>query len=103
VTEGTDDGVERARARLREQLAVSPKEISRPVVPVSDAVRAHATRTILAVYVVSIAFIAVLIFLQGHRSGDFDKAIANFSEVMKIAVLPVVTFVLGRYFGNSER
>ena len=95
--------VEDPRSSARRLLEkVSKEGFSGSSTTLAETVRANATRWILGVYAASIVCISVLIFLSGCHSGDYDKAASSFFEVIKVAVLPVVTFVLGRYF-SSER
>ncbi|CAK0767210.1 hypothetical protein WCLP8_4000030 [uncultured Gammaproteobacteria bacterium] len=82
-----------------EQKDIAPKEM----VPLTDQVRAHTTRNVTWVYGFSIVFIGLLIFFEGWFANDFHQSAEDFLEVIKIAVLPVVTFVLGRYFGTANR
>ena len=44
----------------------------------------------------------ILIILHGWFGNDFGKAVDELSELIKVGVLTVVTFVLGRYFRSSR-
>ena len=99
-----DDGIVRARQRTKEKLAQpDPVQGSKAgATQVADAVRADTTRKVLWIYGACIALIAILIVLDGVYTKNFGEAADNFFEVVKVGVLPVVTFVLGRYFGSSR-
>lgn len=46
-----------------------------------------------------VAFIVV----RGGATGNWSDAVHDVTEVFKIGVLPIVTLVIGHYFGRGER
>jgi len=72
-------------------------------IKLTHAVRATTTKIIIFLYAGSISFLFLMILFQGFHSGDFSKAIDQSMEVMKVMILPVVTFILGRYFEANSK
>jgi hypothetical protein len=63
--------------------------------------RSFIVRCVVWLYVGSIGSIGLLLLYRGLWSAD-QAAFSNLSEVVKIAVIPVVTLVIGYYFGSSK-
>ncbi len=74
-----------------------------------DAMRREAKdRSFIATWVVIAYFIGLLAILallvtRAIVSGLWDSAVSEAFEIFKIGVLPVVTLVIGHYFGRRER
>jgi hypothetical protein len=62
--------------------------------------RSFIVRWIVVLYVFAIALCLIFLFIQGiyYREDVFS----NISEIIKIAVLPVVTLAIGYYFALSK-
>jgi hypothetical protein len=52
-------------------------------------------------YVGTIASLIAFLLLTGLLRGD-DNAFSYLSDLLKVAVLPVVTLVIGYYFGTEK-
>jgi hypothetical protein len=57
----------------------------------------------LWIFVGSLAAIFAALLLEGLTTKDWDKVLSQGIDLVKSAVLPVVTLVLGYYFGRSSR
>lgn len=99
--------VDRLKSRLKSYLdANTPdKDTEKPidVVQVAETARANATKILLLVYASAIAVCALLVILHGFQKQDFKGAVDIFLEIMKISVVPIITLVLGHYYGASGR
>jgi hypothetical protein len=83
------------RERIEESLAPAyEREIS------PAAVRSHVTKLIVRSY---IGFVCVsgLFIILGGTWATTDR-INDLMEIMKTSFLPVVTFVIGHYFGSKS-
>jgi hypothetical protein len=64
------------------------------------AVRSFVTRIVIWVWAAYVAGLAIFIALGGAiATGD---KISTLFEILKIAILPVVTFAIGHYFGSKS-
>ena len=68
----------------------------------ADRDRSWIARRIITVFVVAIAGVFVLLGVQGIASGAWDTSASQAVELIKTAVLPIVTLVLGYYFGSRD-
>ena len=70
----------------------------------ADFDRSRIAMTVMAVYAGAIA-LSVLFLVWRGRSGrdDFSIVSKEFADLIKTAVVPIVTLVLGYYFGRSGR
>ena len=62
--------------------------------------RSWIARMILWVFVASLAIMLVILLAAGWQTSNWDKITAQATDLIKTAVLPVVTLVLGFYFGS---
>jgi hypothetical protein len=66
-----------------------------------DKDRSFIVRKVIYLYVASL-FVAILYYVyRGYCCSE--DASAGISEIIKTAVLPVVTLVIGYYFGTSKK
>jgi hypothetical protein len=95
------------RARVREQsqgsLAAGLASDAREVARKESEDRSFIARWIVVGYLVALLVITGLLFARALASGHWDSAVADAFEIFKIGVLPVVTLVLGHYFGRRQR
>lgn len=68
-----------------------------------DDDRSWIARTIIVVFVGTIVAGLSILTLEGWMTGDWTRTTAQVTDLIKSAVLPVVTLVLGYYFGRSGR
>lgn len=64
--------------------------------------RSFATRAIVAAYVGILVLVVLFICASGIISGDYHSAVSEVIDLIKTALIPVVTFVIGHYFGSSQ-
>jgi len=67
-----------------------------------DFDRSIIARVVLSVYSVAIVLDFVLIVLRAWLDGDWSNVFNDAGELIKTAVLPILTLVLGYYFGKSK-
>jgi hypothetical protein len=65
--------------------------------------RSWIAKAIIAVFVGAIAIILFLLTLQGYTTGQWSLAASSASDLIRTAVLPIVTLILGFYFGQSGK
>ncbi len=76
---------------------------AQPAPSLDDTSRNWIARTIIWVFVGAIVGGDLILVLQGWQSGTWLQAAAQAVDLIKSAVLPVVTLVLGYYFGRSGK
>ncbi|MCX7380160.1 MAG: hypothetical protein NT133_01805 [Alphaproteobacteria bacterium] len=89
---------------LSSNLAESVGLVERPQPQVSqaDKDRSWIAKQIITVFVSVIAFFFALLTLNGILTGDWATVVLHGTEIIKTAVLPIVTLVLGFYFGSRD-
>jgi hypothetical protein len=88
--------VRAAAAAARSQFSA----LSTPVPVARERFRAGVARIILVGYMAVIG-LATLYLL--YRGVVLDEAVfPDLMELLKVAVIPIVTFVIGHYFGSGE-
>ena len=65
--------------------------------------RSFITRWVVSAYFAFLLVIVGLLVTRAGTSSHWDDAVAQAFELFKIGVLPVVTLVIGHYFGRNER
>jgi hypothetical protein len=65
--------------------------------------RSWIARWIIRMFVIVIAAVLVILTLQGLLNGDWTQVATEATDLIKSAVLPIVTLVLGYYFGQADR
>jgi hypothetical protein len=65
--------------------------------------RSWIARWIIRMFVIVVAAVLVILTLQGWLTGDWTKVATEATDLIKSAVLPIVTLVLGCYFGQSDK
>jgi hypothetical protein len=63
--------------------------------------RSFIVHVVVWLYVGATGSLILFLFLRGLFSSDAN-AFSNLSDLLKVAVLPVVTLVIGYYFGTSK-
>jgi NADH:ubiquinone oxidoreductase subunit 6 (subunit J) len=96
-----------ARFAAVEEQASKSADAVRSATNIDDFDRSFIARTIMYVYagaiVVGFLFLTVLAGFAWFTAADDWKAIAaDAVDIIKTAVLPIVTLVLGYYFGKSK-
>src|SRR5665213_2116895 len=103
----TDQSIADLDAQIRdaEQLTASTSDEASNVIVMQErsAMRSHATKVVIWLYALIMCAMVVYIMSVGALTGDFKSAEAQLVDLIKTAVIPIVTFVVGHYFGSSSR
>lgn len=65
--------------------------------------RSWIARSIIVMFCIAIGAVLFILLVQGIASGDWTKVATEATDPVKSAVLPIVTLVLGYYFGQSDK
>ena len=71
--------------------------------PTEDQQRSVLSTTIIYIFVGVVAFGMAILVLRGFKTNEWGEVTTQAIDLIKSAVLPVVTLVLGYYFGRSGR
>lgn len=95
IRSAIERAIEQVNAAERTALPKLEKAVSQPL-PM-PRVRYRFTLTVLWALLVSLATIAIFYMC----TGDKDKASFLF-DIVKVAILPLVTLMIGHYFGSKS-
>ncbi|MBV9783694.1 MAG: hypothetical protein JO264_07720 [Acidisphaera sp.] len=104
TTNGIKQEIEAARQQVQETILVSEtaqSRLDRARQTRIDEDRSKITRTVFNI--LSIAIIATFVIIWTEGRSDPADATVQALDVLKSVVLPVVTLVLGFYFGQSSK
>ena len=91
------------RTRLAEAHGRQDRQrpaFEQPVIEARERVRGHVTKVVIYGYVAALAVIlGWLLFVDNTQGAEKFTMVM---DVIKIAALPVVTFVIGHYFGSQS-
>lgn len=65
--------------------------------------RSWIARRIMLIFTTVVTLVIVFNLVRGFQTGQWDKAAEAIAEVLKTTMLPIVTLVLGYYFGQSSK
>jgi len=65
--------------------------------------RSWIARSIIIMFEIATVAVLAILLAQGVMSGDWPKVATEATDLIKSAVLPIVTLVLGYYFGQSDK
>jgi hypothetical protein len=65
--------------------------------------RSWIAKWIIRMFVITVAAVLVILVLQGLLTKDWLQVSTEATDLIKSAVLPIVTLVLGYYFGQSDK
>jgi hypothetical protein len=65
--------------------------------------RSWIAKMIIYVFVGAVGVVLILMAVQGYASGNWATVSGTAGDLVKSTILPVVTLVLGYYFGQSDR
>jgi len=91
------DRVQAAVAQAAQALADQQERTSQ------EKDRSWIARAIIRVFVVAVAAVLVILAVQGIVAREWSNVTAQATDLIKSAVLPIVTLVLGYYFGQSVK
>ncbi|WP_417814298.1 hypothetical protein [Thalassospira alkalitolerans] len=91
----------RNKATSEEESLDSSGDVRIRAVSRDEARRKNAS-LILYFYGIILLCAALIFFTQGIKTNQWKEASENILEMIKIAVMPVITLVIGYYFGKSE-
>lgn len=63
--------------------------------------RSHIVLCVMGLYVFSLGCAVLYMLWRGFTHHD-ETTVTNLSELIKIAILPIVTLVIGYYFGTAK-
>jgi hypothetical protein len=64
--------------------------------------RSWIARAILWVFVISVAIVLLILWTEGIVTKEWNPVALQAADLIKTSVLPVVTLVLGFYFGSRS-
>lgn len=98
------DRLDRLEAPSAEQVTTQARETVADEVSRREADdRSWIARRIIWVFVGTLVGGGLILILQGWQSGAWDKTASMAIDLIKSCVFPVVTLVLGYYFGRSGK
>jgi cytochrome c-type biogenesis protein CcmH/NrfG len=100
---GTHPTTDQRIAALESTLAQSREIAQQQASATEDAHRGWIARTIIWVFVAVVVAVLILLLVQGIMTGNWSAATSQATDLIKSSVVPVVTLVLGYYFGRSGR
>jgi hypothetical protein len=69
----------------------------------TDADRSRIARLIINVFVGALLAVLILFVVQGYATNSWSLASSQATDLLKTTLLPVVTLVLGYYFGQANK
>jgi len=69
----------------------------------TDADRSRIAKQIINVFVGALLLVLLLLLFEGHVTGNWSYAASQATDLLKTTLLPIVTLVLGYYFGQSGK
>jgi hypothetical protein len=69
----------------------------------ADADRSWIAKSIIRIFVLTVMGVLILLIIHGVRTDKWDTVSERAAELIKTAVLPIVTLVLGYYFGQAGK
>ena len=92
------------RLHTEEGTAGSSATSAEALLTRADFDRSFIAKMVMVVYVGSLSLCLGLLVWHGLTGqGDFAAVSKDFADLIKTAVVPIVTLVLGYYFGRSGR
>jgi hypothetical protein len=89
-----------------ERIRRSEAKATTAVVDVTSAREAEdrswIAKAILVVFVISIVMLLAILWTEGAMTAKWDQVALQAVDLIKTSVLPVVTLVLGYYFGSRS-
>lgn len=103
----TDININDLKAKLeqkkKQQAAVTSEEPQKKIATVADTkARNFTALIIIAAYALTLIGAWYLFYRHG-KTGDWTQASNNMLELIKIGVMPVITLVIGYYFGRANK
>jgi hypothetical protein len=69
----------------------------------TDADRSRIARQIINVFVGALLLVLIMLVIQGYMANSWPAAVSQATDLLKTTLLPIVTLVLGYYFGQSGK
>ena len=98
-----DSDIDRVEALIGQAVAKEPNLDG--AIKARNSLRVGRDRSIIVVLVFSVyvGMIGAIVLYLGYRAYMFqEKIFDNLTEMLKIAVVPIVTLVIGYYFGTEK-
>jgi hypothetical protein len=74
-----------------------------PRIGQDDEARRWIAKTIMGIFAGSILLVLMILIVQGILTSHWDTVASQSTDLIKSAVLPIVTLVLGYYFGRGDK
>ena len=68
-----------------------------------STVRSSATKLIIWAYIIGLAVFALFTIAAGLREHQEFQAVDRLLDAAKTLLIPIVTFVIGHYFGSAQK
>jgi hypothetical protein len=94
-------GIEARVSGLEQTVQQSSRVIDTSIAREAED-RSWIARAILLVFVISVAIVLGIFLTEGILTKEWTQVAVQAADLMKTAVLPVVTLVLGFYFGSRS-
>ena len=95
-------GIEARVSGLEQTVQQSSRVIDTSLARAADD-RSWIARSIIWIFSAGIGVVLVLYFIEGWQSGQWSNAASQAADLIKSVMLPVVTLILGYYFGQSHK
>lgn len=89
--------------RERTEVAQAEAEVERAVRQQEMRDRSAVTVMVMFVFAAALLLSLVVLLVAGLASGKWETLAPNVADILKSVVLPIVTLVLGYYFGRGGR
>lgn len=96
------EALRRQIAEARAQVQMTARAIDQGVAQETSD-RSMITRVVIQVFGWSIAAVLLAILAAAYASGKWDTVSTQATDLLKSVVLPIVTLVLGYYFGRAGK
>ena len=93
---------------LVQEVPVVEDEIERSIGSVHEIAmlaaedRSWIARRIIWIFIAVVGVVLLLYFIAGFQTGQWSNAAGQAADLVKSVILPVVTLVLGFYFGSRS-
>ena len=94
---------------LRKQLAAAAADLAQAKQaaggsgPIREADRSAIAHRIVWIFTGAIGAVLLLYVIQAYQSTQWSMAASEAADLIKSVLLPVVTLILGYYFGQSDK
>lgn len=69
----------------------------------ADVDRSWIARRLILIYIFALAVVVLMLAIQAYTANNWTFASSQAADLLKTALLPIVTLVLGYYFGQAGK